>query len=536
MTRLVLTAMIASAAVVAGCGEQKVVRAPCPQGKVCLEFGLGAEPESLDPHAIGASWEEQVVADMMVGLIDTAVDGSTIPGMATRWETSADGLTWTFYLRDAVWSDGVPVTADDFVFSLRRLLDPKTAAEYAALVYPVKNAKAVNEGKAPLEALGVRAVSPKIVEYTLEHPAPYLIELLQHQSLLPTPKHVVEKLGDAWAQPGNYVSNGAYTLVSWKIGDRVTLAKNPKYYQADSVCIDEVHYYPTEDRISGERQVLSGSLDTNTPILSNRVAYLRKQVPEWVHVTSALSTTYMVFNANNPKFKDVGVRNALAMTIDRDFLVNTVRNAGEPAAYTFVPPGIANYTRPAGPYWQNWSYEKRQAEAKRLLAAAGYGPNNPLKFQFMHRGYDNTGTYAAVQADWKAIGVYATLVGTETQIAYQQLQLHDFEVGEASWSADFNDAMNFLFLLRSDVGARNYGDYKNLEFDALLDKADNEPDAAKRAEYMRQAEEILVREQPLVPINYYIYSSITNPRLTGFVDNVSDDHRARFMCFKDVKR
>lgn len=537
MRRSILLGLAAAALALAGCGPEKVVRAACPQGKLCLEFGLGAEVSTLDPNKITAHWEDQVVGDMLIGLVQSDVRGEPIPGMATHWQVSPDGLKWTFHLRDAKWSDGVPVTADDFVFSLRRIMTPTTASEYSALLYPITNAKAVNEGTLPPAALGVRAVDPRTLEISLEHPAPYLPELAKHQTMMPLPKHALEKFGDAWMQPANYVVNGPYKLVSWKLGDRLTLEKNPTFWDADKVCIDRVNYYPTEDRISGERQVKSGALDTNTPVLANRVAFLRKpgRMPEYLNTAPMLGTTYLVFNTKTPKFKDRRVREALAMSIDREFMTAKVLNNGVPPAYTFVPPGIANYDPPPGPAWRAWPFEKRLAEARKLLAQAGYGPNNPLTFEFKHRGYDTSGAYAAVQADWKKIGVAATLVGMETQIAYQALRVRDFEVGELAWVADYNDAMNFLYLMQSQTGGMNYADYDNPTYDALLALADNERDLAKRAAYLRQAEEALLADHVVAPIYFYVSSNLTSPRLTGMEGNIGDIHRVRYMCFKDGK-
>lgn len=539
MKRLYLFAGVLALTVgLVACGPQKVVRAPCPAGKVCVEFGNGAEPTTLDPNKITASWEDQVVGDLMIGLVQSNVDGEPMPGMATHWETSPDGLVWTFHLRDAKWSDGVPVTADDFVYSLQRIMNPETASEYASLLYLIKNAKGVNEGKLAGSQLGARAIDAHTLQLTLEHPAPYLPELAKHQTMYPVPKHTVEKLGDDWLKPGNYVSNGPYKLVSWRLGDRIQLVKNDQFWDAKSVCVDRMNYYPTEDRISAERQVKSGALDTTSPILANRVAFLKKpgQMPDYVLTAPMLGTTYFAFNTKLEKFKDVRVRRALAMSMDREFIAEKVLANGVPPAYTFVPPGIANYTPPPRPDWASWSFDKRLQEAKRLLAEAGYNDNNPLKFEFKFRGYDSSGAYAAIQADWKKIGVQATLVGTETQIAYQAMRIRDFEFGDVAWVADYNDAMNFLYLQQSETGSQNYGDYNNPVFDGLLAQADNERDLVKRAAILQHAEKIMLDDWVVVPLYFYVSSSLTSPRLSGFVSNIDDKHRARFLCLKDAKR
>ncbi|HEY2359113.1 MAG TPA: peptide ABC transporter substrate-binding protein, partial [Phenylobacterium sp.] len=273
-----LLAVLIAAAAVAGC-QDKVHRPACPPGQVCLEYGNNSEPMSLDPQKSNLVDEFAVIADLIVGLTTDAPDGSPTPAMATSWETSKDGLTWTFHLRDAQWSDGVAVTADDFVYAYRRILDPKTASIYAYLVYLLKNGQAVNEGKAAPETLGVRALDPHTLQLILEHPAPYLPELAKHQSFFPVPKHAIEKYGDAWVQPGHFVGNGPFGLVSWSLGDKIQVAKNPRFWDADKVCVDRINYYPTPDLVSAERRVQRGELDINTNFLTNRLQHMNQVMP-----------------------------------------------------------------------------------------------------------------------------------------------------------------------------------------------------------------------------------------------------------------
>lgn len=522
----------------AGCAPPAPAKPPCLQGQRCLHIGNTSEPVSLDPHLSTGTWEERIQSDMLVGLTQDGPDGSTIPGMAERWEVSPDGKTWTFHLRQALWSDGVPVTADDFVYGFRRVLDPKTASQYASLIYLVEGAQAVNEGKARPQTLGVRAVNARTFEVRLNHPAPYLPELTKHHVLFPVPKHVLERVGDAWIQPANFVGNGAYRLAEWRLGDYVRVVRNPRFYEADQVCIDQIFYYPTNNAISAERRVLRGELDINTDIQSNRIGWLRGQAASnpFVRTHTWLGVAYLAFNngdrAVNPALKDVRVRRALAMAIDREFITGKLLRGGQLPAYSFVPPGVANYVAaPQEPYWAGWSLKQRQAEARRLLAQAGFGPNRPLRLDIKHRNTPDPMTFMpAVQADWKEIGVLATLTQNETQIAYQSYRLRDFDVADAAWIADYNDPMSFLYLQQSSTGLQNYGDYANPAYDALLAKADNEPDAARRAGYLAQAERIMLTDAPIAPIYFYVNKNLVRPGVTGWVDNLVDHHRARYLC------
>ena len=535
--------LVLLALLVVSCGPQKEARSPCPTGELCLHMGNDSEVLSLDPSKLQGTWETRVAGDMIIGLTQDGPDGKPVPGMATSWETSPDGLVWTFHLRPAVWSDGVPVTADDFVFSLRRTLDPKTAAQYAALIYFIKNAQPINDGKLPLTALGARALDARTLQLTLEHPAPFLLEVAKHQTMFPEPEHVIAKYGDDWVRPGRFVSNGPYVLKDWKLGDHIETVKNPRFWDADKVCIDRVFYYPTNDAISAERRIRRGELDWNGDIQSNRIAYLRRpdQIPAYVHTHTWLGVAYLAFNQGGktdlPALRDRRVRIALDMAIDREFITHKLLRGGQEPAYTFVPPGVANYTSATPPVWASWTLARRQAAARELLRQAGFGPARPLRLEIKHRNTpDPMLMMPAIQADWKQIGVEATLAQTETQIAYDAYRNRDFEVADAAWIADYNDPMTFLYLMQSSTGPQNYGDYKNPRVDALLARADLERDAVKRAGIIREAEQMVLGDAAVAPIFFYVNKNLVSPDVTGFVDNIVDWHRIRYLCFKDAQR
>jgi oligopeptide transport system substrate-binding protein len=529
-------ALCGLALALAGCKPGKPLRAPCPAGQLCLEYGNTAEPVSLDPPKTSGVWEDRIMGDTTIGLTQDDAAGRTIPGMATSWDTSPDGKVWTFHLRKALWSDGVPVTAGDFVFALRRLMDPRTASQYAYLLYFIQNAEAVNQGKAPLGALGARALDERTLQLTLTHPAPYLPEVAKHQTFYPEPEHVVEKWGDAWSQPEHYVSNGPYTLTYWGFGDHVTVVRNPLFYDAKSVCIDRIDYYPTTDSLAAERRVRRGELDVNTDIQSNRIAFLRRpdQMPAYVRIHTYLGVAYLAFNSRDmPAFRDRRVRVALDMAIDREFITGKLLRGGQVPAYSFTAPDLANYRAPPPPVWAAWPLARRQAAARVLLARSGYGPGHPLRTEIKHGPTSDPMLFTpAIQADWKDIGVIASLAQEDGQIAYQDYRMRDFQIASAGWIADFNDAMSFLGLQQSQTGAQNYGDYKNPVYDDLLAKADNEPDVKKRAAYLARAETIMLNDAIVVPMAFYVNKNLVNPRVTGWIDNISDQHRVQYLCMK----
>jgi oligopeptide transport system substrate-binding protein len=347
---------------------------------------------------------------------------------------------------------------------------------------------------------------------------------------------VIEKWGDKWAQPEHWVSNGPYKIVSWVLGDRLHAVKNPYFYDAASVCIDQINYYPTNDAVSAERRIKRGELDLNNDIQSNRIAYLRRpdQIPGYVKTNTWLGVTYVPFNSKSqPAFRDVRVRQALAMAIDRDFITRKLMRGGQTSAYTMVPPGTANYPGGVEPHWAGWSQQKRQAEARRLLAEAGYGPNHPLKFELKTRNTaDPMLIYPSVQADWKSIGVEASLVPEESQIAYADYRARNFDAADAAWIADYNDPMTFLTLLKSSTGQQNYSDYDNPAYDSLLNQADHEKDPVKRGQYLRQAEHLGMEDATVAPIYFYVSKNLVSPKVTGWVPNLADWHRTRYLCFK----
>jgi oligopeptide transport system substrate-binding protein len=346
----------------------------------------------------------------------------------------------------------------------------------------------------------------------------------------------VEKYGDAWVQPGKFVGNGPFKLVAWRLGDRVTVEKNPRFWDAAKVCADRINYYPTQDAIGAERRIQRGELDLNTSFQSNRIERLRQpgQLPDHVRTHVSLATAYVSFNTRDVKaFQDVRVRRALSESIDRDFITVKLLRAGQVPAYAFVPPGTANAKPGARTVWAGKPFTQRQAEARRLLAAAGYGPGNPLRFEIKTSTSTDTQILVqAIQADWKAIGVEAKLIQNEGQIAFEAYRTRDFDVGAMSWYADFNDPVTFLDLLRSNTGAQNYGDYKNPAYDALLDAATLEPDAVKRAGILSRAEQTLLNDEAIAPLYFVVNRNLVSPRITGFIDNQANFHRSRWLCLK----
>lgn len=504
-----------------------------------LRRGISAKVDTLDPHKSSAAWENIIIGDMMIGLTTDDADGKPVPGMAESWEVDDTGTVWTFKLGDYTWSDGTPVTAEDFVFAFRRIQDPTVASQYASMLWLVKNAEKVNNGDLPPEEMGVRAIDEKTFEITLEYPAPYLPGLLSHYTTFPVPRQAVETYGDAWIQPQNIVVNGPYKLVYWRTGDQLVAEKNPTGFGAAEACFDRVVYFEIENEAAYENKISAGELDINNAFSGPRQSEIEAKFPGWVRTGPGLLTTYWSYNQQRAPFNDVRVRKALSMALDREFMVRNVMTPGFQAAYSFVPPEMSNYDVPR-PHvsWESMPRAERLEEARRLLQEAGFGPSNPLRFEFTHRSTgDNPKVAPVAQQNWAEIGdwVQPTIVRQDTKVLYARLRQNDFQVSDGAWLADFDDPINFLYLLQSTTGQQNYGRYANAEYDALLNQSNMELDLQKRAEIFAKAEALMLEEYPITPMWVQVTQNLVDPSLTGWEDNAKDIHRSRFLCRDGLK-
>lgn len=499
--------------------------------------GNGAEPDTLDPHLAQGNWESHIIGDLMLGLTTEGPTGEAVPGAAESWEISEDGLTWTFQLREHFWSDGVPVTAHDFVYAYRRILNPATASNYAWYLYQILNAEAVNSGEMPGTELGVEAPDDRTFVVNLDNPTPYLAEYMTHQTTFAVPSHVIEEHGDAWSRPRNYVSNGAYLLTEWIPNDHITAVKNPLFYDAENVAIDRVIYYPTSDYVSALQRFRAGELDIQSVLPSVQIDWIRQNIPETIELKPILTVEYLSMNFAREDLSDLRIREALSLALDRETIVEQIRRMGNPAAYSIVPPNVANYPGDAQLPYADVPQPQRLVRAKALMEEAGYGPDNRLSITLAVRSAsaDARRRPAAIQQMWREIYVDAEIEQSDAAVFYNLMQAHDFDVGLAGWVADFNDASNFLELLRSGNG-NNYGQYSNPEFDAALDQAAAEQNLKARGEIMARAEAIALRDHALLPKFFGVNRAIVQTYLDGCVTNVNDHVRTRWLAIDEAAR
>ena len=352
---------------------------------------------------------------------------------------------------------------------------------------------------------------------------------MAHHTAYPVSQANVRQYGSHWVKPGNMVSNGAYRLAEWLPQAHVKVVKNRHFHAAEDVAIDTVYYYPTEDRSAAVRRFRSGELDLQYDVPDDQIPWIEENLPGQLIISPYLGIYYYSLNLKRKPLDDVRVRQALALGILREVLVDKITGAGEVAAYSLVPPGVSDY-RPAYAEFKDWSSPQRQAEAKRLMAEAGYGPDNPLALTLSYNTSENHKKIAiAIAAMWKQLGVQAQLTNAELKVHYNNLQAHDFDVARAGWIADYNDAQNFLFLLESNNPELNYSQYANPQYDALMAQAARTVDLDRRAELLHQAEAIAMADMPYIPIYYYVSKNLVSPAVRGWKPNIKDVHPSRWM-------
>lgn len=503
-----------------------------------LYRGNVAEPESLDPSLVQGQPEEEVLGDLMVGLMDSDAMGRPVPGMATAWHTSPDGLTWTFSLREALWSDGKPVTADDFLFSWQRLLNPATAAFYAYFAYPIKNARAINSGKMPPSALGAHALNARTLQINLEHPVPHLLQMATHMTLYPQPRHVVSVKDKAWARPGSYVGNGPFLLKEWVPNGHITLEKNPLFYDAANVSLKRVIFYPTDDYGAALQRLRAGELDFQDRAPVDRIPWIKQNMPGTVQQVPQLITDFIAINIRRKPFDDVRIRHAINLVISREAICDRVLRGTDVAAYNLVPPSVANYPGGITLGFEKRSYQDRLVQARALMQSAGFGPDKPVKTTLMTRA-TTPGNYrsvaAALQQMLALIYIDISILPNDMMMFYDTIQVHDFDLAYAGWQADFDDASSFLELFVTGNG-QNWGEYSSRAFDQIIAAAQQEVDIVNRGRKLAVAETILLQDHALAPLYFWTSTNLIRPYLKGMQANPLDYHRSRWISINETAR
>lgn len=524
MTNITKKSLVAAGILTALVAGNVATAAVVPAGvqlaeKQTLVRNNGSEVQSLDPHKIEGVPESNINRDLFEGLLISDVDGKPSPGVAEKWENK-DFKVWTFHLRkDAKWSDGTPVTAQDFVYSWQRLANPNTASPYASYLQygHIVNIDDIIAGKKPVTDLGVKALDDHTFEVTLSEPVPYFYKLLVHSSVSPVPRAVVEKFGEKWTQPANIVTNGAYKLKDWVVNERIVLERNTNYWDNAKTVINQVTYLPISSEVTDVNRYRSGEIDmtyNNMPI--ELFQKLKKEIPNEVHVDPYLCTYYYEINNQKAPFNDVRVRTALKLALDRDIIVNKVKNQGDLPAYSFTPP-YTDGAKLVEPEWFKWSQEKRNEEAKKLLAEAGYTAEKPLTFDLLYNTSDLHKKLAIAAASiWKKnLGANVKLENQEWKTFLDTRHQGNYDVSRAGWCADYNEPTSFLNMVLSD-SSNNTVHYKSPAFDKLIADTLKVTDEAQRSELYSKAEQQLDKDSAIVPVYYYVNARLVKPWVGGY--------------------
>jgi oligopeptide transport system substrate-binding protein len=492
----------------------------------------GAEPDSIDPAVITGQLEGRVAYALFDGLVHFDRRGTPQPAIAQSWDISPDSKVYTFRLRpDAKWSNGDPVTANDFVESWKRTLQPETAAEYAYVMYHIKNAEAFNEGKIKdFSLVGVRALDPQTLRVELEDPTPYFLDLCAYVPYLPVHIPTVKRFGDDWIKPAHLVNNGPFLMEEWRLNYRIRLRKNPNYWDARHVQLETVDLLPIENSTSAYNFYASRVADLilDKGLTPPSLIPELKRRPDF-HAAPFLGDYFIRFNVTRKAFADPRVRQAFAMAIDRERLVRKITQAGEPPAYSFTPPGTAGYQPPV-------MFHLDPEKARHLLADAGYphGQGFPTVTYLYDNKKLNEDIAVEIQSMlWQELGIHVELQKQEWKVYLNSMNRRDYDFCRSSWIGDYNDPNTFLDCFVANGGNNRTG-WSNQEYDWLIDAAGKEANQQKRFGYFRQAEDILLnQETPILPLYFYLGIQIyDDSELGGIEPNLLDEHPFREMYRK----
>lgn len=539
-----LSAIFVAALVFAGC-KPKDTSGPQANGggsgsgpiEQILKITNGTEPENLDPHVVTGVPEHHVINALTEGLVAEHPETlEAVPGTAERWEKSEDLTQWTFHLRtNALWTTGDRVTAQDFVASFERILNPELASKYSYMLFVMKNAQTYNEGKLKdFSQVGAEAVDDHTLKITLESPTPYFLGLLNHYTWFPVHMATIERFGkkysreNTWTKPGNFVSNGAFKLKEWVTNEKLVVERSPTYWDRDNVKADEVHFLPIVSSETQEKMFRAGQAHNAYQLPPDKIPVYKKKNPELLKITPLLSSYFYRFNTTKGPISDKRVRKALSMAIDRQAIVEHVTQAGQMPATFFTPPNTAGYTTTAG-------FKEDIPAAKKLLAEAGFpeGKGFPKVELLYNTDEAHRSVAEAIQEMWrKNLGVDVSLVNQEWKVYLDSQRQLNYYISRAGWNGDYVDPNTFLDMWTS-WSQQNQTGWSNDKYDELIKAAGMTGDMEKRKKLFDQAEHILMDELPVMPIYIYTRPYLLDPKVKGWYGNILDHHPWKHVYLSD---
>ena len=498
-----------------------------------LLFGNGSEPQGLDPHIVTGVPEHHLLISLCEGLtIANPKGGENLPGVAESWEISEDGKTYTFFLnQNAKWSNGDLVTAQDFVWSWMRILTPSLGSQYPDMLYYLKGAEDFHQGKtSDFSDVGVSAINDHELRVELKNPTPFFIRLLSHYSTYPVHKETVLKYGTIddrngqWTRPGNFVCNGPMNLKTWELNKQIIVEKNPLYWDADRVRLNEIRYFPVSNESTEDRMFRAGQLHvTNVVPLEKCPIYIENGNPN-LRIEPYMGTYFYRINTLHPILKNKDIRLALAFAINRKQIVEKVSKCGQAAAYSFTPPGSAGYEPDTDvPY--------NPELARSLLADSGYenGDGFPVLEILFNTSEGHRKIALAIQQMWQEnLGISVELVNQDWKVYLAREMTGDFQISRAGWIGDYEDPNTFLDTLRPNRGNNKTG-WENKEYDQLLELANSTNEQSLRYQYLMEAERLLISEMPIIPIYTYVRQYQLSDDVKGWHPNLLDTHHPKFI-------
>ena len=512
-------------------GCSKSTEKPNQSGSIpqILQLGNGAEPMGLDPQIVTGVPEHHIISALIEGLVtENKKNLNPEPGTAERWETSEDGLVWKFNLReDAKWSNGDPVTANDFVQSYQRMLTPSLGSQYAYMLHVVKNAEAYNSGKLKdFSQVGFEAINDKQLNITLKAPTPYFLSLLNHYSWFPVHIPTIKKHGgidkpdNRWTLPGNFVGNGPFILDKWEINKVIVVKKSSTYWDRKTVKLEEIHFHPISDVEVEERAFRSGQIHVSNTIPLNKIEVYRKKDAEKLRIDTYLGTYFYRLNTKRKPLDDKRVRMALALAVDRESIVRNIHYRTVKVAGNITPPGTGGYTYQGSPL----KYDPDKA--RQLLAEAGFpGGQGFPKLSVLYNSSEQHRRMAEViQQMWKKnLGIEIELANEEWKVYLKTSQEMDYDISRAGWIGDYPDANTFLDMWLTD-GGNNYTGFSLVEYDKLIADAANAPSVEARLALFQKAEGLLMEEMPILPIYFYNARYLIDPQVREWHPTILNHH------------
>ena len=502
-----------------------------------LYLGNGTEPQDLDPHIVTGVPEHKILLSLLEGLVVTHPAGKGhLPGVAKRWDVSKDGKEYIFYLNEkARWSNGDTVTAYDFVYSWKRILMPSTAAQYAYMLYVVKNAEAFNKGAiVDFSLVGVEAVDDLTLKVILNNSTPYFLSLLSHYSTWPVHKQTIESFGNIdsrgtpWTRPGNFVGNGPYTLEDWRLNDVIIVKKNPNYWNAEIVKINEIRFFASDNETSEDLRYRAGQLHLLNTIKVTKIESYKEKYPDHFHIDPYFGTYYYRINVTKEHLADKRVRQALSYAIDRKEIVETVARGEQIPAFSFTPPDPVNF-------FPSTKLHFNPSKGKALMEEAGYSTENRFpKLEILYNTSESHQKIAeAIQSMWKEnLGIEVELVNVDWKTYLDRQKNSDFYISRAGWIGDYPDPNSFLDMMLTG-GGNNQTGWGNARYDKLVIQAAEAKTIEERNRFFDEAEHLLIDELPIIPIYTYTRVYMLHPSVKGWYPNILDAHPYQFLYLEN---